>query len=226
MFSFAAYLFDIDGTLVNSRDGVHYYAFHSALRQIYEVDCRIDNIPVHGNTDIGILRAATRLEGVSDFDFQKKLPAALDHMRAQVARNCEHMHPELCPSVVELASALRKAGKLLGVVSGNLEAIGWAKLERAGLRSYFDFGAFSDGTELRQEIFRHGVAEARRRLANPQATVCLLGDTPADILAAQKIGTPVIALGTGLYPAHELQQYGPTACFDCCTSLLASIAKL
>ena len=28
-----AYLFDIDGTLLNSRDGVHYNAFHNAVRQ-------------------------------------------------------------------------------------------------------------------------------------------------------------------------------------------------
>ena len=48
-----AYLFDIDGTLLNTRDGVHYYAFRNALRQLFNVDGTIDGVPVHGNTDPG-----------------------------------------------------------------------------------------------------------------------------------------------------------------------------
>ena len=30
-----AYLFDIDGTLLNSRDAVHYWAMHNAVKEVY-----------------------------------------------------------------------------------------------------------------------------------------------------------------------------------------------
>ena len=54
--AFDCYLFDIDGTLLNSRDAVHYYAFHRAVQTVFGLDFRLDGVPVHGNTDVGILR--------------------------------------------------------------------------------------------------------------------------------------------------------------------------
>jgi hypothetical protein len=48
-----AYLFDIDGTLVRSRDTVHYFAFQYAMRQVFGLQATIDNVPVQGNTDVG-----------------------------------------------------------------------------------------------------------------------------------------------------------------------------
>ena len=171
-----AYLFDIDGTLLNTLDGTHYHAFHHAVQAVYGVDSSIDGVPVHGNTDIGILRAVLRREGVSDAVFEQKLPAAVEHMCAEVARNSAAIRTQLCPAVRELLESLRAAGKLLGVVSGNLEPIGWAKLQAAGLRDFFAFGSFSDKNEQRAAIFRHGIEEARRRLG-PQA-LCASWATP------------------------------------------------
>src|SRR5690349_15360578 len=55
--AFDCYLFDIDGTLLNSRDAVHYHAFHRAVQTVFGLDFRLDGVPVHGNTDVGILRA-------------------------------------------------------------------------------------------------------------------------------------------------------------------------
>jgi len=186
-----AYLFDIDGTLLNTRDGVHYNAFRNAVTNIYGVDASIDGVPVHGNTDIGILRAASRA-----------------HL----------IEAELCPSIAALLNQLHAAGKLLGVASGNLESIGWAKLEKAGVRQYFGFGAFSDQRELREDVVRYGVAQARQRLG-AQATVCVVGDTPADIRAARAAGVAVIAVATGIFPKTELEALSPELCVGCCTEL-------
>ncbi len=214
-----AYLFDIDGTLLNTVDGTHYHAFHHAVRDVYGVDSSIDGVPVHGNTDIGILRAVLRREGVSDAIFQQKLPAALEHMCSEVTQNAASIRTCLCPSIRELLETLRGAGKLMGVVSGNLEPIGWAKLESAGLREFFAFGSFSDKNEQRADIFRHGMQEAWRRLGR-QGPVCIVGDTPADIQAAQAVGAPVIAVATGIFPAAELSRLNPDLCVACCTDLL------
>ena len=154
-----AYLFDIDGTLLNSRDGVHYNAFRHALREVYGLDMTIDGVPVHGNTDVGILRAVVRNGGLSDEIFGKKLSAAIQLMCEDAGRNGAEMSPMLCSSVAELLNQLRAAGKLLGVVSGNLEPIGWSKLEAAGVRYLFAFGSFSGARELRR-ISRRGCSAA------------------------------------------------------------------
>ena len=61
-----AYLFDIDGTLLNGRDAVQYFAFRHAVREIFGRDATIDGVLVHGNTDVGILRAVLGREGVTD----------------------------------------------------------------------------------------------------------------------------------------------------------------
>lgn len=215
-----AYLFDIDGTLLNVRDGVHYNAFHHAVRDVFRVNSHIDGVPVHGNTDIGILRAVLRREGLSDEEFERGLPRAIDHMCAEVAEHAAQIRAELCPSIAQLLEKLHAAGKLLGVVSGNLERIGWLKLQNAGLRRFFVFGSFSDRNELREDIFRHGIGEAQRRLRR-HASVCVVGDTPNDIRAAQKLGIPVIAVATGIYDVASLQALGPDICVSCCTDLLA-----
>jgi phosphoglycolate phosphatase len=214
-----AYLFDIDGTLLNSRDDVHYNAFHRAVREVFGVSSKIDGVPVHGNTDIGILRAVLAREGVSDGDFQQKLPTMLELMCREVEQKSAQLKPALCPSIAELLQHLHLQGKLLGVVSGNLEPIGWAKIRAAGLREYFDFGSFSDRNELRADIFRYGIAEARRRLGG-RASVYLVGDTPSDIAAARAVNAPVIAVATGIYSIEDLRKHAPDACVSCCSELL------
>jgi phosphoglycolate phosphatase len=227
-FSCNAYLFDIDGTLLNSRDGVHYHAFHHAVREVFGIDSSIDGVPVHGNTDIGILRAVARRAGLTDATFEAALPQALRHMCKEVSGNRGGLRPELCPSVVDLLEALRGAGKLMGIVSGNLDSIGWLKLRVAGIADYFAFGSFSAEAALndslslnesRADIFRQGIRRARSHLGGG-GTVCIVGDTPSDIAAAREVAMPVIAVATGIFSAAQLRELNPDFCVECCADLL------
>lgn len=221
LFDFDAYLFDIDGTLANTTGGVHYNSFHTALREVYGCEGRIDPVPVHGNTDFGILRAALKFYGQLPDDFEARLPRAWEVMRAEVVEKAEHMGVEVCPGIPELLAELQQRGKLMGVVTGNLEAIGWTKLERGGIRQFFDFGSFSDTREKREDIFRHGV-EMACKLRGPQTTVCFVGDTPSDVQAARRLGTPVIAVATGIYSREALEKESPTVCVMSCGELLSA----
>jgi len=214
-----AYLFDIDGTLLNSRDAVHYFAFHHAVRNAFGLEAKIDGVPVHGNTDIGILRAVLRRDGFNDREIDAGLPRMIAHMCAEVERNSQQMRPELCPSVGELLARLQAQGKLLGAASGNLETIGWLKLEKAGLKEMFSFGSFCFPLERRADILMHGIDLARQRLGG-QATVDIVGDTPADIEAARCVNAPVIAVASGIYKLQDLVALRPDACFGCATDML------
>lgn len=215
-----AYLFDIDGTLLNSRDAVHYFAFQNAVRKVLGIDASIEGVPVHGNTDVGILRAVLQRAGLSDAVIDEHMPKIVFEMCAEVEHNREQLRPELCPSILDLITHLQAEGKLLGAASGNLETVGWLKLERAGVRAMFAFGSFSFPRETRADIFQHGIDLARQRLGG-RAAVAVIGDTPADIEAARIVGTPVIVIATGIFNFAELKAHEPDACFACCTDLLA-----
>src|SRR5438128_10705320 len=62
---FDAYLFDIDGTLLVTRDLVHYNALNRSIRDVYEVEATIDGIPYHGTTDLELVRAVVQRDGTS-----------------------------------------------------------------------------------------------------------------------------------------------------------------
>jgi phosphoglycolate phosphatase-like HAD superfamily hydrolase len=215
-----AFLFDIDGTLLNSRDAVHYFAFRTAIRDVLGIESSIEGVPVHGNTDVGILRAVLKRAGLKDRAIDKHMPQIVARMCAEVQQNREQLNPELCPSILELINHLQSRGKLLGAASGNLETIGWLKLEKAGLRPFFTFASFSFPRESRAEIFQHGIDLARQRLGG-DASVTVVGDTPADIDAARAVGAPVIVLATGIYSFAQLRALNPDACFARGTDLLA-----
>ena len=215
-----AFLFDIDGTLLNSRDAVHYFAFRNAIRDILGIEASIEGVPVHGNTDVGILRAVLRRAGLQNPDIDTHMPQIVARMCAEVQQNQAQLNPELCPSILELMNYLQGRGKLLGAASGNLETVGWLKLEKAGLRPMFTFASFSFPRELRAEIFQHGIDLARGQLGE-HASVTVVGDTPSDIDAARTVGVPVIALATGIYSFAELRELDPDACVACGTDLLA-----
>src|SRR5947209_9645867 len=82
-----AYLFDIDGTLLNSRDAVHYHAFHRAVAQVFGLEFRVDNLPVHGNTDVGILRAYLEHARLPEAEWRPRLSEMVALMSAEVERN-------------------------------------------------------------------------------------------------------------------------------------------
>jgi phosphoglycolate phosphatase len=214
-----AYLFDIDGTLLVTRDLVHWNALHQAMLEAYGVDTTIEGIAYHGKTDLGILRAAMQRVGISGLTFDIKLPHALSVVCREVESNQRWIRPELCPAIPEVLERLRSAGKLLGIASGNLKSVGWQKVQAAGLRDFFTFGCFSDENEMRSAIFRQAVGEARTALGE-NATVCFVGDTPEDVLAARQANARIIAVCTGVFKARELTGLGPDICVGSCADLL------
>jgi phosphoglycolate phosphatase len=217
-----AYLFDIDGTLLNNRDHVHYDALNRALLDVYGVDRTIAGIAYHGKTDVGILRAALERAGVPADQFEEQLTAALESVRRHVKQNAGALNPRVCSGVPEVLARLRNDGKLIGIASGNLESVGWQKVQATGLRDFFQFGCFCDGHEMRKDIFRKAVAEVRTRLGDT-ATACFLGDTPDDIQAAQQAGARVIAVCTGIFKADDLVPYQPDVCVTTCAELIPEL---
>jgi phosphoglycolate phosphatase-like HAD superfamily hydrolase len=215
-----AYLFDIDGTLLRSRDRVHYDAFFAATEAVLGHSLVLDGVVLHGNTDPGILRDAFRLARLDDSAWRGSLDAISAHMSETVAARRAEMDLRVMPGVKAILEHLQRSGAALGVATGNLESIGWIKIEVAGLREWFTFGGFSDGFDVRSDMIAHALRVARRT-AGPGASVCVVGDTPADVSAARANGLPTIAVATGNYTFDQLMESRPEACATTLEALLA-----
>jgi phosphoglycolate phosphatase-like HAD superfamily hydrolase len=112
--------------------------------------------------------------------------------------------------VVPVLERLTRRGVLLGLVTGNLTRIGWRKLERAGLRGFFRFGAFGEMAKNRSGLARLAIREARGRgWIGREAPVSLIGDAPQDIQAARANRIRAISVTTGITPVEELVTLQP-----------------
>ena len=215
-----AYLFDIDGTLLRSRARVHFESFASSIQRVTGFEVTLSGILLHGSTDTAILREACHQAGVPAEVLEQRLEAILEAMRHAVAERREEMDIRLMPGVKDALDHLARKGALLGVASGNLETIGWIKIEQVGLREWFRFGGFSDSFSVRSELIGHAGRMARE-LAGTGAKICVVGDTPRDIEAARANFLSVIAVATGHYSFDELLAYQPEVCASSLADLLA-----
>jgi phosphoglycolate phosphatase-like HAD superfamily hydrolase len=217
-----AYFFDIDGTLIVSRDLVHWNAMNQAMLQVYGLDANFDGIPYHGKTDVAILRMALTRRGIPDAVFYHKLAKALAVVRQEVSDNATGLRPDVCPCIPKVLVEIRDLNKLLGVASGNLESVGWNKLSAAGIRDFFSLGSFGDTCELRTAIFDNAVMAARQQLGQA-ASVCFFGDTPDDIEAARKVNAKVVAVATGIFPFADLAKLQPDLCCSSCADVVGQL---
>lgn len=218
-----AYLFDIDGTLLRSRDRVHFDSFATSVQRVTGFEITLSGILLHGNTDTAILREACRQAEIPAQLLEERVEAILEAMRNSVAERRHELDLLLMPGVEDVLRHLAQKGALLGVATGNLEAIGWIKIEKAGLREWFRFGGFSDHFPVRPELIGHAAQKARELAGTGRQTsvnICVVGDTPRDIEAARANFLSVIAVATGKYSFDELLRCQPEACVSSLKDLL------
>jgi phosphoglycolate phosphatase-like HAD superfamily hydrolase len=215
-----AYLFDIDGTLLRSRDRVHVESFASSVQRVTGFEVTLAGIVLHGSTDTAILREACKQAGVPAKVLEASTENILEAMRHAVTDRRNELDLVRMPGVEQALDHLAKRGALLGVATGNLEVIGWIKVEQAGLRQWFRFGGFSDHFPVRSELIGQA-ADKARELAGKAASICVVGDTPRDIEAARANFLSVIAVATGNYSYDELLEYQPEVCATSLADLMA-----
>jgi len=206
----ALVLFDIDGTLVRRAGPQHRAALVHGIRRVIGLETSTQGIPVQGMLDPVIVTVMLRTAGVPHRDIRAAMPEVLRAAERYYLRVCPDITDKHCPGVVPVLERLKRRGVLLGLVTGNLTRIGWRKLERAGLRSYFRFGAFGEMATNRTGLARLAIREARNRgWIDRNAAVSLIGDAPQDIQAARANRIRAISVKTGITPVEELEVLQP-----------------
>ena len=203
-------LFDIDGTLIRRAGPHHRQALVDAIRRTVSMETTTDGVPVAGMLDRDILAIMMSRAGMKPGAIRKAMPDVIQHAQSIYVRRSPNLARKVCPGVRRMLGRLQRRGVVIGLVTGNLTQIGWRKMERAGLRPYFRFGAFAELAKDRAGLVRFAIRHARRQgWIGHGSRISLIGDHPNDVRAAQANGVRAIAVATGLTAFEELQSHAP-----------------
>ena len=203
-------LFDIDGTLLRKAGPHHRQVLVDAVRIVTGLDASTDHIPVQGMLDRDILRWMMRDAGASATRIARAMPAIVEEAQRLYVDRCPDLKAKVCPGVRMLLNRVTRSGIKAGLVTGNLSTIGWTKVERAGLRRHFSFGAFAEEGKDRATLARRAIAHARReKWITRHSPIALFGDHENDILAAKANGIRSVAVATGISQPAQLAELRP-----------------
>ena len=200
-------LFDIDGTLVQGAK-CHYQAYIEGVKKFYGMEDYVRDVNAAGKSDKLILREILTLGGLTTEEIQKDFQSCLDFMTDYYLKNVQYENIHVFDGTVELLDELKRKGALLGLVTGNLEPIAYAKLGRAGLNGYFSFGGFGSDNADRSLMVKKALSIAKNQLGFKGDKIFVVGDTPRDVEAAKAYNLKTIAVATGMYSVKELKDCG------------------
>lgn len=206
----ALVLFDIDGTLIRRAGPHHREALVRAIAKVTGRLCSTDGIAFAGMLDPQILDAMLRNAGAPRKEIVAALPSIMDTAQRLYSRSCPDLARKVCPGVRRLLRRLERENVVTGLVTGNLTRIAWKKLDRAGLRPYFRFGAFAESAASRAGLVRLAIRHARSEgWVGRNAPITLIGDHVNDILAARANRIRSVAVATGVLGESELEVHVP-----------------
>jgi phosphoglycolate phosphatase-like HAD superfamily hydrolase len=203
-------LFDIDGTLILT-GGAGIKAFAESFAEEFDLPHATETMDFAGRTDRGLAYQVFRANHI-------ELTEANFHRftKAYTQRLAKHLpadNTQPLPGVLALLEAIETlpVPPVLGLLTGNLPLGAELKLIHYNLWHRFEFGAFGDSTENRNEIARTALESARNQFPNLNPSeILIIGDTPADIHCAQSINAPVLAVATGNFTEAQLAEHHPT----------------
>lgn len=204
-------LFDIDGTLMRNAGAHHREALVAGIRAVMNLETTLEGVPTSGMLDRDLIRAMMLAAGVSERQVLRKMSTIVRECQSHYLRNCAgDLSDRVCGGVTEFVQALKERGAALGIVTGNLQQIGWKKLELAGLRHYFSLGAFAEDARTRTRLAKIAFNRAvREGSVTRSCRVSLVGDHFNDIEAARANKFLSVAVATGLTSYEDLRARQP-----------------
>ena len=222
-------LFDIDGTLVSSQKSEfdERRRYVDAIREVTDKEPSVVPSRFAGMVDPQICRIILTEVGIDEQLIGSYLPQVIARMsqayitmRKQVTLN---------RGVRELLEVLTQPPpSVLGVVTGNIAAIGREKLAAARIEHYFSEGFYADRYVDRNRLVKDAVETCVSKYKLSDTTkVVIVGDTPLDVKAANEAQATSIGIASGVYSIDELSKEGAQTVFHDLTpsnALLTSLA--
>ncbi len=206
-------IFDIDWTLLKGGLAEHIDGFNFAWKKVLGIEAQLsDWKDHHGKPDSVLLAEIPHLSHHLPPDLIK---AKLEDLkRAKIEYFFTHCQADyrgdLMDGALNLLNKLKKMGVPLAIKSGNLEKIGWYRLEKSGIISYFLDGGFGDSVLSKSESADIAISRVSLKLKRKFAfdRVFDIGDSKYDVLADKEIGIMSIAVSTGFDDGATLKNSG------------------
>jgi phosphoglycolate phosphatase len=197
-------LFDIDKTLVVG-SSFHYHALKNALSHVYGIEDPKSLVNMQGMTDLKIICTTLSKENVDLKTIKKGLDECMQLMYQNFKKALQKQDLVVLSGVKQLLEDLEKNGIPMGLVTGNMEAIAWLKLEKVGLNQFFQFGGFGDRVLDRSGLVKNALKISQEKLGLiDNRNIFLIGDTPRDILGGKQFNVNTIGVATGDFSEKEL----------------------
>lgn len=207
-------LFDIDKTLIVGSK-VHYNALKRAISEVYRIDDPPSLKDLQGMTDLKIIYTTLIEENFDKKTIKSGLDECMKLMYLNFKDSLKNNDLTVLGGVIELLKEFKRLEIHMGLVTGNMESIAWLKMEKVGLKDYFEFGAFGDRAMERSSIVGRALELTNRRYGRfNKENIFLIGDTPRDILGGQKFGIHTVGVATGDFSYEKLKNSGAEYVFD------------
>lgn len=195
------YLFDIDGTLINT-GGAGGQAMRAAFAALWNRADGFAGIEFSGRTDRALIREALIANGLDKGAFEDDLRRFKRSYFRRLTKTLPANNGAVLPGVksfLEKISAEDRATVALG--TGNFRVGAAMKLRHYGIEHFFrGLGGFGDNAEDRALMIGEGIRAAQRK-AGKHGTVFVIGDTVHDMTAAK--ANHAVAVGVTTGPASE-----------------------
>ncbi len=201
-------LFDIDGTLLVPSTA-HQQAFRKTFRDLFGIESGFDEKRYAGMVDRQIIREA--LDGVDRSEVERRLPQIIKAIVKGYTGSDQD--EKVLAGVKNLLEDLK--GKVaLGLITGNIREIAYAKMKNVGLEGYFPAGGFGDEGDKREDLVPLAIKDAENKYGKKFSQVIVIGDTPRDIKAALHSGALAVAVGSGQASKEVILAEYPDLFFD------------
>lgn len=207
-------LFDIDGTLILT-GGAGMRAFYRAMRHVFGIAVESEVVRPDGKTDPLIAKELlayfSQGDRWNDESRNALFSCYLSYLEKEMNEARDSGSIRVLPGVAKLLETLvPQPDFALGLVTGNLEEGARIKLEKAGLDSYFRFGAYGSDCENRTTLIRLGIQRGVQLIAPTLVEgAFVIGDTPLDIIHGHTAGACVIAVASAKYTVDDLRPHKP-----------------
>ena len=208
-------LFDVDLTLINTA-GTGRRAMTFAFENLFNTKDGLDKVNFAGRTDRAIFKDALKLHDLAWDKTKEEQFKRLYFSLLNSEMNKPNQKKHIEPGILELLDVLNSHNDVtLGLLTGNWRQGARIKLEHFNLFHYFQFGAFADDSEFRNDLPQYAVQRCFEITGNkvfPENTI-IIGDTPLDVACAKEFGAKSIAVATGFSSYDELEKARPDVLF-------------
>lgn len=199
-------LFDLDGTLSDSGEGI-----------INSIDHALQKFGI--TADRQLLRTfigpPLRESFAKHFVFDEEQTAEAISLYRDHFDKEGFFQNELYPGIMELLEDLRQAGKTLAIATTKAEFYAHKTLEYLKIDRFFPkelvVGAHLDGTRANKAEV---IATVLERLGGEAEDKVMIGDRKFDIIGAKANGLDVVSVTYGFGDRAELEAHGPNLIVD------------